>query len=148
MELGGATTESTQDPKLPSAHRLWQTMPLTDLPIRLASDKYVDEGIFRKIRAFNKTIYILIHELPRGKQLSVDGETIDRIVAELIRQGCSRHEMFVSAGTAYFGNRSIVIYPSETVCNDAGTDVTDEYGSGFLVCASRSENHTSSSGED
>jgi len=122
-------------------------MPLTDLPIRLASDKYVDEGIFRKIRAFHKK-YVLIHELPRDKELSVDGEKIGRIVAELIRQGCSRHEMFVSAGTSYFGNRSIVIYPSETVCNDAGTDVTDEYGSGFLVCASRSDMGTSSSGED
>jgi hypothetical protein len=111
-------------------------------------DRYVDEGIYRKIHALHKTVYILIHELPRGEELSVDGEEINRIVAELVRQGCPRHEIFVSGGTAYFGNRSIVIYPAENVCNVAGTDVTDEYGSGFLVCASRREMGTSSSGED
>ena len=126
----GTNKRKADSSHLPEAQQgVWQRFPHTRVPVRLGGEKYLDEGVYRCIKANDKTIYIWLCEL----------DSAQNKVDELGARGIPETEILISHGTVYLGFEGLIIYPSELVKDDFRdhTAKPDIEGHGFLVCGSR-----------
>ena len=127
-----STSVALTSASLAPAHREWSCFPgavAATPPVRLDASKYLAKGIYRRVRAFSLTYFILIAEIE-------DDTTVDAYIEEYVsRTGAPAKEVFVSFGTACLRSEEIAVYSQEPVTVNVGEAARRH--DGVLFCGSR-----------